>query len=341
MMQGLSDKLSNDYLGQADNAYENINFVFGIQGVDRAAAGYNHWVPNENRGVAVFDSKFDLADPAAQTRMTRLCDALDTYECVVPGCSGGFGTLVRPNSTKCCKLRSVENSTAQGGLARADSSIATVMTEFNSWHRLQYSEEALDVTNKTKFYERLFKFRETTKPSWAPITGSWAQSIGFVDGELKFVSITAASTLKKRQSIDTKEGVLAACDKFLKDYVFTPDAPDSFKSAFHDAGRSWIWMVTQKDLVSGLFSGLALCFPVAFFVLLWATGNLVMAIYATVSIAGIVSIVLGWCKVIMGWDLGIAESIAGIIVIGMSVDYVVHLGHMYVSPLLQSDTMRS
>jgi hypothetical protein len=30
----------------------------------------------------------------------------------------------------------------------------------------------------------------------------------------------------------------------------------------------------------------------------------------------------------MHWPLGIGESVAGIIVIGFSVDYVVHLGHM-------------
>ena len=34
-------------------------------------------------------------------------------------------------------------------------------------------------------------------------------------------------------------------------------------------------------------------------------------------------------EAVMDWDLGIAESIAGIIVIGFSVDYVVHLAHMY------------
>ena len=205
------------------------------------------------------------------------------------------------------------------------------MTEFNAWHKVQYSEDPVNVANRSLFYDRLFEFRRTTKPSWAPVTGSWATDIGFIDGKLKFVSISVASTLKKRQAIATKEGVLSTCDQLLNDYVFVPDGPKSFMTAFHDAGRSWIWMVTQKDLVAGLFTGLALCFPVAFLVLLWATGNLVMALYATVSIAGIVSIVLGWCNIVMGWDLGIAESIAGIIVIGMSVDYVVHLGHMYVS----------
>lgn len=44
---------------------------------------------------------------------------------------------------------------------------------------------------------------------------------------------------------------------------------------------------------------------------------------------GIVASVMGFCKWAMGWGLGIAESIAAVIVIGFSVDYVVHLGHMY------------
>ena len=49
----------------------------------------------------------------------------------------------------------------------------------------------------------------------------------------------------------------------------------------------------------------------------------------TVSIAFIVGCMLGFCKTVMGWDLGMAETIAGVIVIGFSVD-VVHFGHMYV-----------
>ena len=39
--------------------------------------------------------------------------------------------------------------------------------------------------------------------------------------------------------------------------------------------------------------------------------------------------VLGLCKM-LGWALGIAESIAAVIVIGFSVDFTVHLAHMYV-----------
>merc|ERR1711871_1785958 len=42
----------------------------------------------------------------------------------------------------------------------------------------------------------------------------------------------------------------------------------------------------------------------------------------------------------MGWSLGTAESIAGIIIIGFSVDYVVHLGHMYMDAGAEGLTTR-
>ena len=53
----------------------------------------------------IMEKNFDLANPAAQTALTNLCDALPTFPCTALGCSGGFGTLVRPNSTKCCEYK--------------------------------------------------------------------------------------------------------------------------------------------------------------------------------------------------------------------------------------------
>jgi multidrug efflux pump subunit AcrB len=84
-----------------------------------------------------------------------------------------------------------------------------------------------------------------------------------------------------------------------------------------------------KGFVNGLLTGLAICFPIAFVVLWFATGNIILAIYATAAIGSVVCSVLGFCQAIMGWSLGVAESVAGIIVIGFSVDYVVHMAHMY------------
>merc|ERR1711871_665895 len=96
---------------------------------------------------------------------------------------------------------------------------------------------------------------------------------------------------------------------------------------------------TEKALVAGLMNGLAICFPIAFLVLAFATRNLLLSIFATLSIGFIVASVLGSVKLFHGWDLGIAETIAGIIVIGFSVDYVVHMGHMYIEAAEKSGAM--
>ena len=52
-------------------------------------------------------------------------------------------------------------------------------------------------------------------------------------------------------------------------------------------------MLIEDALVRNLMTGFAICFPVAFAVLVAATGNVIVAMYAILSIAMIVAGVLG------------------------------------------------
>ena len=89
-------------------------------------------------------------------------------------------------------------------------------------------------------------------------------------------------------------------------------------------------MKTQEALVQNTFQGLIICFCMAFVVLLLSTMDLRAGLIATVTIAGVVTTVMGvGVRGIMGWDLGIGESIAAVILIGLSVDYCVHLANAY------------
>merc|ERR1712032_858071 len=106
-------------------------------------------------------------------------------------------------------------------------------------------------------------------------------------------------------------------------------APPSMKSLKFGANGIFAMYTLGLELVAGLFSGIGIAAPVCCVVLIISTWNVVVAAYAVVSVGSIVMCVLGFCKSAMGFDLGIGEAIAGIIVIGYSVDYVVHLAHMY------------
>jgi predicted RND superfamily exporter protein len=73
---------------------------------------------------------------------------------------------------------------------------------------------------------------------------------------------------------------------------------------------------------------MGISFAVAFLVLLVSTMNIFISIYASIVIINIVISVLAMIY-LLGWALGVIESIASIIVIGFSVDYVVHLSNAY------------
>ena len=70
-----------------------------------------------------------------------------------------------------------------------------------------------------------------------------------------------------------------------------------------------------------------MCF--AFIILLIFTMNILIALYSIFSIGAIVTSVVAIMS-LCGYKLGIAESIAVVILIGFSVDYVVHLANHYV-----------
>ena len=93
----------------------------------------------------------------------------------------------------------------------------------------------------------------------------------------------------------------------------------------------WLWSITSLSLMSNVYLGLSVCFPMVFVVLSMSAGNVVLALYSTVTIAGIVVTVIGiGAGGLMGWDLGTTEAIAAVIVIGFSVDYCVHLANAYI-----------
>merc|ERR1712048_1223188 len=106
-------------------------------------------------------------------------------------------------------------------------------------------------------------------------------------------------------------------------------APSTLRSIKFHADGLFANYDLGEELLKGFFSGCAIALPIAFLVLLFSTRNVIVALYAVLSVAAIVLCVLGFCKSAMDWDLGIGEAIAGVIVIGYSVDYVVHLAHAY------------
>ncbi|GMH73348.1 hypothetical protein TrST_g2399 [Triparma strigata] len=308
MFTGLLEDNSNLFLGGVDDQFTKMNFVYGITGIDRdenpSGEQYNPYIPSDNRGTVIFNDAFDITNANTQADILAACTKIQNYACDAKACGGSGGALARPQGVTC------------------------FLEEFDSWLTATYSETrgGLSAAN---FLTRLKEFRSDTKPERDPIAGSWEQIIGVVDDEVKYVNLPTVSTLPTLRPLDEKKEVRDVVDELLKE-LDTGTATTGQVTT--EAGIAWTWMVTEQGLVDGLFTGFAICFPVAFLVLIVATKNIIVSFYAIASIMMIVASVMGVVQS-MGYDLGVAESIAGIIVIGFSVDYVVHLAHMYMEGL--------
>ena len=66
----------------------------------------------------------------------------------------------------------------------------------------------------------------------------------------------------------------------------------------------------------------------SFIILIFATGNILLSLLAVISVAVVIVSVVA-LMVFQGWELGVSESIAVVIMIGLAVDYVVHLAADY------------
>merc|ERR1719453_140833 len=87
-------------------------------------------------------------------------------------------------------------------------------------------------------------------------------------------------------------------------------------------------MKSERAFVDSATYGMTCAIGFAFLILIIATGNIVLAIMAILSV-GIVVLSTVAIMVFNGWELGVSESIAVVIMIGLSVDYVVHLAADY------------
>ena len=92
--------------------------------------------------------------------------------------------------------------------------------------------------------------------------------------------------------------------------------------------RTWVFMHTQSIYIKYAILGIFCAIALAYVVLLIATNNVIVASAAVLTILSVCACVLG-TMVLMGWELGMTESICLTILAGFCVDYIVHFAHAF------------
>lgn len=298
-----------------------VTIVWGLAGLNDA--GTDPWLPSD-LGVPLYDTSFDPSTAAAQAWLMQTYEALKTAACASSACSGGL--LIDP-------LRSIRNV-----LTETDSG-GNLIGGFYLWLRTTYPTTHAtkhpitnpivgDVFNNNLcVYSKL----DATKVRYPSHVGYYTDDCSSTPApKPKFVVIESTSSIRMPQAAVEFETAQKQWAKFTDQRNL--GAPTELRGAKETSTNVfWLWSVTSLSLMDNVYLGLAVCFPGVFLVLTLSTGNVVLAFYSTVTIAGIVTTVIGvGAGGMMGWDLGTTEAIAAVITIGFSVDYCVHLANAYI-----------
>jgi hypothetical protein len=278
----------------------------------------------------IFDTSFNLSSPQSQLFFMDACDTIAKQVCKVEACREG--KLLKPGLKEpdCIVKEMLSYYRTHAPSAQSAATIPPelfldvykrFMTDSGPLIAANPIDSALSPEDQARVKARLL-FEHQQK---------YKQMLGVLDNRIVFAAIafrsSSSTELPNGKShplfdllVDVKDSLSARAPAEIGSLYFTDLLTTS---------GGFTWMGVEDALVSNLFQGFMICFPVIWVVLLLVTGNVILAFYATFSIACIVICVLGAAKGYSGWDLGVAESISGVIVIGFSVDYTVHLGHMY------------
>lgn len=160
--------------------------------------------------------------------------------------------------------------------------------------------------------------------------------MGYLDNKLKFMMIKTLATGEAYQPYSIMEKVLNPWEDWLE--TKNNNVADTLGEA-RWASQAFVWMPSERAFVSGAVTGIIISIVFAFIILLLATLNVVIATYSMLCVGFIVISVVAVMQ-LAGWEFGVAESIAVVVLIGFSVDYVVHLANHYVESALKHRRQR-
>uniref|UniRef100_A0A7S3PQM2 SSD domain-containing protein n=1 Tax=Aplanochytrium stocchinoi TaxID=215587 RepID=A0A7S3PQM2_9STRA len=292
------EKLILEFLSGEEGEYAEVTVFWGIDKVERDYPARYSGDTETYDDKVIFDDSFDITDFQTQLAIIKMCELLENRTCDEDTC-GGFTTLLFP-----------ETNTYQG---------MCTMREFHNWWNVEKNFSVpLNSANETLFYERLGLF-VVENPEMA-------RHVGIIGGVVKFFSIEYIMTLKILAPGSEVQNYVDIMDNIIEKYKsFAPASAQSVDYSSPD----FVEYALELSLQETVIKGLAITFPIVFVVLLLATGNWILAAFSVIAIAFIVVTVMGFVFAALGWELGIAESIVSIMIVGLSVDYAIHLGHMY------------
>jgi len=163
----------------------------------------------------------------------------------------------------------------------------------------------------------------------------YQDNIAFAGERVAWVTVNVVTyTNRKQGSVDLLP-MYDIVDDLMAD--LNDMSPESMREGRQSASE-WPRVIVEVAFVDGLKGSLSIALGSAFFSIIIFTGNLWLSFIASLLMIFIVVCMLGFF-VVKDWTLGAVEAISLGIVVGLSVDYSLHLSHAYVDQEINKDVL--
>ena len=157
--------------------------------------------------------------------------------------------------------------------------------------------------------------------------------VGFINNRLSYYSVI----FEIEQDTAPDREVLLESKRKVEELVEDINrlSPPGVDQMWVNSYDNWAWLNLRSTLYSDSFYGVLLSLGFALVIILMTSHNPITSILAVVCVSFII-MTLNSVIFLIGWSIKIIESCCLIIFVGISVDYVVHIGHQYAHSLATS-----
>merc|ERR1712048_330409 len=296
-----------------------VSVAFGISAahpIDRA--GTNYQDPSDFGEVSfAADEANELASPSGQLDLWRMCENARS--------SGVKGRLSRDSDacvTSIDRGVRVEQGACQTGVSCFIDWVKDYRISYtgNFTEEDWYTQNLNDVLGSVGFTSYLAHMEQVRKRNGLPLP--FSRSWFFMsESSLQWAYVSFNSTL------DLEWMPLDKIQPHYDDWEAWVSSELSVLQGFQTC-EMWGWMVTQREILKNVSSSIGVCLLFALAILCGATTNWVIACICVTCIV-VILIVFALFITTLGLSLGIFEAVGLIVVVGLSVDYTVHVGHSY------------
>ncbi|XP_063427252.1 protein dispatched homolog 1-like [Mytilus trossulus] len=329
-----------------DDSYNKVHLTWGMKPQNMESCD---WKSGDScTGQSEIDEHFDMSSAEAQISLMNLCRRLENFTDEEITSYGIKRNLVTYKPEIACFMSALYKFIQNNGYLEnipfpftKESvvpfmkknlqiyNISSIPIDFNRYFEILVSYWLTNGYTHTLTEDFLTYHRLIGEMTIPGVTQQFNRSsyIGTYGTRLRVVAIEINTTFMF-QNLGYREGkpIYHLWEKFIQQEV--SKMPSSMKSGFQSTQESWHWIKIQETLVKSAVRGVVIGISLAFPILTITTLNVVIGFLATICITMITMVVVGLIPLI-GWKLGVLESINLSLIVGLSVDYVVHFAEAY------------